>query len=83
MSLIKPFEYQLQKTNFQNLLINPSFEIWQRGSGSFTSDDDYTADLWKIDMQGVGESVSVDKGILRSCGRGVRRSAKSISGKTC
>ena len=34
----------------QNLLVNPGFEIWQRGAGSFTGDGAITADEWQMDF---------------------------------
>ena len=32
----------------QNLLVNPGFEIWQRGAGPFTTDNTFHADELKI-----------------------------------
>jgi hypothetical protein len=41
---IHDFKYQVD-----NLLVNPGFEIWQRGAGPFTGNNQYTADEWELD----------------------------------
>lgn len=43
-----------------NLLVNPGFEIWQRGAGAFTLSGSYSADEWQIGFGG-GESMSVTR----------------------
>ena len=43
-----------------NLLINPGFEIWQRGNGPFTSNPGFSTDEWKIYATGT-PSVSVSR----------------------
>lgn len=40
-----------------NLLVNPGFEIWQRGAGPFTAGG-YTADEWTASLNGGTLSVS-------------------------
>ena len=40
-----------------NLLVNPGFEIWQRGAGPFTTTDGFSADEWAL-KGGTGQSVS-------------------------
>jgi hypothetical protein len=44
----------------QNLLVNPGFEIWQRGNGPVTTSGLYTADRWYITI-GSGSSLSVQR----------------------
>jgi hypothetical protein len=41
-----------------NLLTNGGFEIWQRGTGPFTSSGLYTADRWSISL-GTGDAMNV------------------------
>jgi hypothetical protein len=51
-----------------NLLVNGGLEIWQRGPGSFSANNAYTADRWRINlassstMSVVRESATVDTG---------------------
>jgi len=45
------------KTLPQNLLINPGFEIWQRGVGPFTSGSTFSSDEWWF----TGFRLTVDK----------------------
>ncbi|MDE2096683.1 MAG: hypothetical protein KGL39_05495 [Patescibacteria group bacterium] len=45
-----------------NLLVNGGFEIWQRGSGAFTTNGAYTADRWRIAL-GSGSTLSVSKDV--------------------
>lgn len=53
-----------------NLLTNPGFEIWQRGTGAFTADAAYTADRWQITIGGTStmsvsrDSANADAGSL-------------------
>lgn len=44
----------------ENLLVNPGFEIWQRGNGAFTADLAWTADRWYMDEAGT-DAFSVTK----------------------
>lgn len=43
-----------------NLLVNPGFEIWQRGNGAFTANNAFTADLWRTSLAGT-DTLSVSK----------------------
>lgn len=44
-----------------NLLVNPGFEVWQRGAGPFTATTAYAADRWQIVLAGSSTlSVSRD-----------------------
>lgn len=43
-----------------NLLINGGFEIWQRGAGTFSANNAYSADGWKIILGGTS-SLNVDR----------------------
>lgn len=55
-----------------NLLTNPGFEIWQRGAGPFTANNNYTADRWIIFLGAIStisvapETGTVDGGSYRS-----------------
>lgn len=42
-----------------NLLVNPGFEIWQRGTSAFTADDIFTADEWKI-KRDASDTLQID-----------------------
>ena len=45
-----------------NLLINGGFEIWQRGGGTFSTDLDFSADEWRLNVNtGAGDTLSVDR----------------------
>jgi len=44
-----------------NLLVNPGFEIWQRGVGPFTADNAWVADEWQLDSLQGGESHSCER----------------------
>lgn len=49
-----------------NLLVNGGFEVWQRGTGSFTANQAYTADRWLIDgtvLTVTKETTTVDNSI--------------------
>lgn len=42
-------------------MVNGSFGIWQRGNGAFTADAAWTADCWRIDLNGTSTiSVTMD-----------------------
>lgn len=43
-----------------NLLVNPGFEVWQRGGGAFVENGAYTADRWQINLSGTS-SISVTR----------------------
>lgn len=43
-----------------NFLVNPGFEVWQRGAGAFTTDGVYTADRWLMDEVGT-DALSVTR----------------------
>lgn len=43
-----------------NLLTNPGFEVWQRGTGPFTASGVMTADRWQVDPGG-GSSISISR----------------------
>lgn len=45
-------------SGFRNKVINPSFDIWQRGNGPFTTG--YCADRWSV-VFGTGASTSVTR----------------------
>jgi len=49
-----------------NLLVNPGFEIWQRGAGPFTADNDFTADEWMLDDNSGGWQIDRVTGGLNS-----------------
>lgn len=42
-----------------NLLVNPGFEIWQRGTAAFTADDIFTADEWKVNRH-ISDTLQID-----------------------
>jgi hypothetical protein len=42
----------------RNLLTNGGFEIWQRGTGSFTTSGAYSADRWLITNSGANQTVT-------------------------
>src|SRR5207244_5913028 len=44
----------------QNLLVNPGFEIWQRGNGAFTATGTYSADRWVHNLAGT-DTLSISK----------------------
>ena len=45
-----------------NLLVNPGFEIWQRGNGPFTVNYGFSCDEWRLRFDaGSGESLSVSR----------------------
>lgn len=45
----------------RNLLVNPGFEVWQRGALTFTANLAYTADRWQLLLNGASTaSVSQD-----------------------
>jgi len=46
----------------QNLLVNPGFEVWQRGGGPFSGGGVYTADRWSTVLAGSTISVSRSAG---------------------
>ncbi len=46
------------KTETINQLINPGFEIWQRGTGPFTANNAYAADRWQLTVATSTVSVS-------------------------
>ena len=48
----------------QNLLVNPGFEIWQRGAGPFAVTLDYTADEWRSSFSSGTMSVSQESSIV-------------------
>ena len=52
---LEALEYSSGKSD-GNILTNPGFEIWQRGTGPFIANG-YTADRWKLD--GTGATVSL------------------------
>jgi hypothetical protein len=45
----------------QNLLTNPHFRHWKRGTGAFTAVNNYTADRWKITNLNAPATVSVTR----------------------
>jgi len=51
----------LQLLNIRNLLDNGGFEIWQRGDGPFTGNNDYTADRWQFKCHTDGTEGQVDR----------------------
>src|SRR5439155_10376677 len=44
----------------QNLLVNPGFDIWQRGNGPFTATGAYSADRWIHNLAGT-DTLSISK----------------------
>ena len=49
-----PTETQIQEARIrsnpmvENLLVNPGFEVWQRGVGPFTTHNTFTSDEWRL-----------------------------------
>lgn len=43
-----------------NLLVNPGFEIWQRGTGPYTANSVYSADRW-LQSLGASSTISVSR----------------------
>src|SRR3989344_4330210 len=49
-SLLGGFSAAQLTGNLYNYLTNPGFEIWQRGTGPFSGDGVFTADMWVINI---------------------------------
>lgn len=43
-----------------NLLVNPGFEIWQRGNGPFTANG-FVCDEWSINTIAAGDTISISR----------------------
>lgn len=43
-----------------NYLVNPGFEIWQRGTGPFTATNTYSADMWLTSLGGTS-TISISR----------------------
>ncbi|MHA1304370.1 MAG: hypothetical protein ACTSPI_11790, partial [Candidatus Heimdallarchaeaceae archaeon] len=61
MSRTQITEEVLRLLNVRNLLDNGGFEIWQRGDGPFTGNNDYTADRWQFKCHTDGTEGQVDR----------------------
>lgn len=71
---------RLRFAGFRNKLINPAFDIWQRGSGGFNAG--YTADRWLTTSQGntnVVDRVVLDPG-QSSSRYAMRHTVASVAG---
>jgi hypothetical protein len=42
----------------KNKIINGKFDIWQRGTGTFSTDSAYTADRWQLKLSGATAGVT-------------------------
>lgn len=63
---MEPPKLQQQQVNSYgyaqaNLLVNPGFELWQRGAGPFTATNAFCADEWRATSVSGGESQQVDR----------------------
>lgn len=52
--------WRVEPVEHENLLVNSSFQHWQRGAGAFTADGNKTADAWEIDDTSAA-SISVTR----------------------
>lgn len=58
-----------------NLLVNPGFDVWQRGAGAFTASLAYGADRWQILLAGT-DTLSISR-------EGVTKKANSLYSAVC
>jgi len=63
-----------------NLLVNGGFEVWQRGAGSFTADQAYSADRWMLFKSG-GSTITVTEE-TSTMATNSRRSLKAVTTST-
>jgi hypothetical protein len=59
--LVRSGVHQEVSTDVVSPMVNGSFGIWQRGTGPFTANGAYAADMWRIELGGTSTiSVSAD-----------------------
>lgn len=56
-----PIGESLSQVPLYNYLVNPGFEIWQRGTGAYTAIAAFTADRWQIFDLGSTGTVSISR----------------------